>query len=60
MLIIWILLSIWHSSEQLERWSAMARSFPPDDLLFRSIKILLETTDEGNIQILPKNCPEAI
>jgi hypothetical protein len=46
MFLIWILLSMCHSLEQLERWSAMARSFPPDDPLLGSIKGLLDTTDE--------------
>jgi hypothetical protein len=47
MLVFSILLNMWYSLEQLESWSTKARSFPPDDPLFRSIKILLETTDEG-------------
>jgi hypothetical protein len=48
MFLIRILLSMCHSLEQLERWSAIARPFPPDDPLFNSIKRLLDITDEGN------------
>jgi hypothetical protein len=44
---LFILLTIACSSRQLETWSATARSVPPEDPLFWSIKTLLDTTGEG-------------